>query len=668
MVLFFKKFFFPLFLCLFLLSFEKVDSLSVYLKKFENANFRELQTIAKQENTTKKVAANYYLAKKLYYNQNFSEAYTIFKNIEEFNSFFNDEFAYKLNVNVALTCVELNKFDEAANYFKLAENYILTTKNEPEKALLWFDLGIFYKKQEDYAISAKYFQKSVLIFQKNKSYLNLTAAYLELGTISQAINLYKIALDYFQKAKKLSSKHNFIQDNINSFINIGVAQTALNNFEEAAMYLNEALKKAEKENYLLGKIYSLNGIAALFIAKNDNKNAIKFLTQTEALLKEAKDENLKNLIINNLGVTYSRLNQFDKALYYFNSLLENAKAGNDLHFQKKLHLSIAEVYKLQKKYDLSQKEIENAQKIEFSDFNLDFQIHFLNADLSIFKGQFQKALNSLHLLETNTQIESNLKAKQGVFLRLSEVYSFMGQEGLALKYYKKYEKIKEEINSKIYSFQLAKIENDSKLRELAQKLQKQKLLMALKENKLKSQKKGIIFLSLSGVVFLVLSIALFFMYRAIKQTNKDLLQRNIELAKQVPFQQEKQQLHTSSEFDDKDKQLIERLLNVFAEEKLYLQNELSLSKLAQHLDTNRTYLSAAIQQVMNTNYTDLINKYRIEEARKMLINPAQNLSIEGIAYEVGFNSKSAFHAAFKKYTGVTPSALRRETLLENEPL
>lgn len=88
----------------------------------------------------------------------------------------------------------------------------------------------------------------------------------------------------------------------------------------------------------------------------------------------------------------------------------------------------------------------------------------------------------------------------------------------------------------------------------------------------------------------------------------------------------------------------------------YLDPELTLAGLASQLGIPSHHLSRAINEFFNTNFFDFINKYRIEEVKNRIINPQySHLSILGIAFDCGFNSKSAFNRLFKKYTGITPS-------------
>jgi AraC-like DNA-binding protein len=62
-----------------------------------------------------------------------------------------------------------------------------------------------------------------------------------------------------------------------------------------------------------------------------------------------------------------------------------------------------------------------------------------------------------------------------------------------------------------------------------------------------------------------------------------------------------------------------------------------------------------INEEFLVNFYDFVNKYRVEEAKRLLLDNNRNYKIIAIAYEVGFNSKATFNRVFKKFTGLTPS-------------
>ncbi len=102
------------------------------------------------------------------------------------------------------------------------------------------------------------------------------------------------------------------------------------------------------------------------------------------------------------------------------------------------------------------------------------------------------------------------------------------------------------------------------------------------------------------------------------------------------------------------------LLGLLSQQKLYLDPLLNLDKLARPLNISGKQLSQLINESAGNNFNDFINKYRIEEAQNLMKkdNKRQPNILE-IAYQVGFNSKSTFNTAFKKFTNSTPSEYRR---------
>ena len=100
----------------------------------------------------------------------------------------------------------------------------------------------------------------------------------------------------------------------------------------------------------------------------------------------------------------------------------------------------------------------------------------------------------------------------------------------------------------------------------------------------------------------------------------------------------------------------ERLMEHISNNKPYLDPDLSLRDLAKQIDIHPNQLSWILNQGIGKNFNEFINQFRIE-AFKSVANETENrkLTIEGMAYESGFNSKTVFNTCFKKETGLTPT-------------
>ncbi len=96
---------------------------------------------------------------------------------------------------------------------------------------------------------------------------------------------------------------------------------------------------------------------------------------------------------------------------------------------------------------------------------------------------------------------------------------------------------------------------------------------------------------------------------------------------------------------------------VMHEKRYYQDNTLTLQKLAQHLGTNRQYLSNYINQEKRMTFYDYINDFRLEEVKALLESESSENqhSLEDISMMAGFNSYSTFLRSFKKKYGQTPS-------------
>lgn len=110
-----------------------------------------------------------------------------------------------------------------------------------------------------------------------------------------------------------------------------------------------------------------------------------------------------------------------------------------------------------------------------------------------------------------------------------------------------------------------------------------------------------------------------------------------------------------------------RLKSLMEIKKVYLDNDLSLPKLAGMLQASCNETSFLINELNQENFYNFINKYRIEEAKRLLLSDAYDqLNIVGIAFESGFNSKTTFNTTFKKLTGYSPTGFVKAEKINKE--
>ena len=103
---------------------------------------------------------------------------------------------------------------------------------------------------------------------------------------------------------------------------------------------------------------------------------------------------------------------------------------------------------------------------------------------------------------------------------------------------------------------------------------------------------------------------------------------------------------------------LQKLKDALEKDELFLNRELRLSDLANHLAISPHHLSQVINEGFQQNFFDLVNKYRVESAKKKIAESSKK-SLLQIAFEVGFNNKTSFNNAFKRHVGMTPSQFRK---------
>jgi len=110
----------------------------------------------------------------------------------------------------------------------------------------------------------------------------------------------------------------------------------------------------------------------------------------------------------------------------------------------------------------------------------------------------------------------------------------------------------------------------------------------------------------------------------------------------------------------KARQYLDALLRYMEEKKPFLNAELTIQDIARELGIPKHHLTQAINEKLNKNFYTLVNEYRVEDVKSRLLKDEnKKFTLLAIAYDSGFNSKSAFNSIFKKITHMTPTEYRK---------
>lgn len=157
-----------------------------------------------------------------------------------------------------------------------------------------------------------------------------------------------------------------------------------------------------------------------------------------------------------------------------------------------------------------------------------------------------------------------------------------------------------------------------------------------------------VFLCNDKIIFSLVTLFVFFLgYFGIKQMG---------IFGENPIIQETSQNTTFKKVNPNLIEIHKNLIEYIKENKVYLNPELTLAELSKHINVHPNILSQVINTVEEKTFYDFINLLRIEEFKKtILLEENQKFTMLSLAYDCGFNSKTAFYRNFKNQTGMSPS-------------
>lgn len=497
-----------------------------------------------------------------------------------------------------------------------------------DKALIdsFIQVGDAYYEQSSFGEALEAYSKAEIFFAKSdtsKMYINLL---INKGLVFDYLDNYNASLQCFVKALELSELTAYTNGMALAYNNIGNLCFFNDNYTEALLYYQKSLQIERSRNNTTGIAESLVNVG--IIKKNMNDLAGAQLAYDEALDIYTQHSDTFGLatVLPNIGSLFLAEKRATEALVAFEQALR---------YQNQIENKLMQVYSLN---------------------NI--------SEAYLLLHQPQKAVRYALMASALAHQMEHINQEIVAIDLLHQAYKEAKMWDSALFFHEKYDVLKDSLFTLEKHRQFADLQTQYETEKKQQTIEYQKL-----ELRERNQKYTLAIVALLLVSSLLVGAVFFFFQKrkawkmmvaqnveiAVKELNKKRLNTNTAPI-DLPAKYEKSSLEIGTK-----QQLQSDIEHLLENKKIFTDKDLTSDKLAKILDSNRSYLSQIINEVYGLNFSKLINKYRVAEVRRMMVSGEyDNYSLQGLSELVGFNSRSTFIAAFKEFTGVTPSFFLKE--------
>lgn len=435
-----------------------------------------------------------------------------------------------------------------------------------------------------------------------------------------------------------------------------------------------------------------SGIADVYWMYDDLYSAIEYYQKAYRLCSKTTHPYFVFKLLNYLTGLYCYTGHYDKALEYMEIANRRKEYKTLQKFMNMLHHGI--IYTGQEEYGKAAHILKQSEEYAISN-NLATE-YLCSSYEELYKLYMQKGDNDSTELYLNKSYNT-LKSKMFIGMMPSclkhaaDFYEKIGDIKKAAMYRKEYSLLEDTIFldrdfNKIRYLQLA---------YETEKTDRQITLMRAKEELHRSliEKQRTLIATMSLTILLALTFTIYVYKQKIKFAklyehlffiNKDIMQSEKELKEErARYQQELAQKDNTIKAlteatdkkeerevlrrairnmdTDKKQSLISDIKDVLENREDIFSTDFSLDRLAELVDSNSTYVSQVINESYGKSFYNVINEYRIKEARNRLTTPDiyGKLTIKAIAESVGYKSQTTFIKVFKDMTGMTPSIFQK---------
>ncbi len=500
-------------------------------------------------------------------------------------------------------------------------------------------------KARDLSMEALQFSKEL----QNDSLIAYSYKYL--GLSYYFMDYWKLSVEYYKKSMATEYAQNSLHFNAALANNIAIDYEMLGEYDKSAEFYFKALKikEPQKDSLFIAKIYLNLGLLDIKMDK-PGKAIEKFKFVLPIFIKENDIRNVASSY-QNLSIAECVLGNIDIAEDYFNKAISNT---TDSLKTMGIYLDFSEGLFDNKKYRKALKNYKTA--LSFADSVITPATYFnivkgIGKSL-LFLGRVSESERYLLLADKGLKKNGSELWFQSTKLNLAQLYARKGDWNKFNDYLDAYSALQKENLKKEERKTVEELEIIYETEKKSKQIEFQQMEIKSKNNKL----------MLITIIAILISIGLFvvlFLSRKLKLANKNLIEKNLELSERW---KQLQKFYGSAESGAKtstQNELFKNIYKYMVENQAYTNSSITVDYLSKQLNSNTKYISKAIKEETGMNFNTFINTFRIEKAKKILGDKVSSTwSLDAIAKECGFNNTTSFFQAFKKNTGLTPSAFR----------
>ncbi|MCO5232769.1 MAG: tetratricopeptide repeat protein [Chitinophagales bacterium] len=506
---------------------------------------------------------------------------------------------------------------------------------------------------------------------KNQDSRAIAYGYFQMGVGNFIIGKVRISSDYFNKSLQFPYTENDISLKGKNLKGLAINADFNGDVNKSLSLYQEALKLFESVNDSTEIAWIWNGIGLLDSKILQFANSEVNLKKAHEYFKRTHQSKFENITLQNISGLYIKMGKYDDALKYANESLSNSIRYNNKIGEVQQLINISSIYNengnKEKAISYLENALKKAQVLQLEDMIANIYMILATVKNNNPSQTLQYITDAKNIFKKN---ENNKQLLETYYLEM-DYYARIGDTANYSRAKEQFKKAQAQIMNQYH------IESYEDLKALYE-LDKKEGVIALQKASLKIRNYWIFFFVILSLALLAFSFIFYKMYIRIKEYAYSLYKINIELkSKNNPLgkviakneasttnspeiEEKVSELEIINNIDsenqnDKFKILYDEIIAIIEHKKLYTQHSLSISSLSRELNSNDKYISQAINTYSNSNFTTLINNYRIQEAQNLIEEHLEDITIKDLASRAGFNSINTFYKKFKDATGLTPS-------------